>query len=201
MRIGFCGAHRVGKTTLALEIAKQLAIEFIPVSVSKSFAELGMDVKSELSRGDTWAVQRRILERYKETANYVNEFVVDRTPYDFIAYTKHRYVTGFESYDAQCYDEVNLDVVFVVQPGIKYEYAATSFDEDTIHSIHCNVLSAVMGHSLATVFSGSEKHLLNMSKANPVKAVQSPIVFVLPKTLLDLEDRVSFVKTIVQNIK
>jgi hypothetical protein len=132
MRIGFSGAHRTGKTTLAKNVADSLKIEFHPTKVSE--APIWKAIRSSPSNHFTFAER---LEIQKHLANYLDgqygnikekAYVVDRTPLDVLGYL-------FANLDSTCSNlwsaqtrslieqaiescEKYFSKIFLIQPGI-----------------------------------------------------------------------------------
>lgn len=127
--IGFCGAHRTGKTTLAQQLSSQLGLKFVATSTSAVFARHGLNPAAGLdSRTRLW-IQGKILENAQQSWALApaEGFVTDRTPIDFIAYTLadvqgHTEIrfTALERYLEQCFEALDkyFQQLFVVQPGI-----------------------------------------------------------------------------------
>ncbi len=130
MRIGICGAHRVGKTTLAAEYASQCCVDFLQQRVSDVFAKLGLPVDGALTAEQRIQVQSAVLDAYKAITGRRMAFVIDRTPVDFIAYTLAN-ITQADLLDKQVDELVeqyvhdcvvaaasSLDLIVLVRPGI-----------------------------------------------------------------------------------
>jgi hypothetical protein len=84
MRIGFCGAHRTGKSTLAAAVAERLGLDLLPnpntakakgfdMKNNHRFTEAGIDLQT--------TIMVNMLER-----EVGDRFVADRTPIDAAAY-------------------------------------------------------------------------------------------------------------------
>lgn len=132
-RIGLCGSHRTGKTTLAQALAQRHDIDFVVTSVSAIFkqhtlqADAIMDFKARL-----W-IQQRILETAEKLWQAAPaHFVTDRTPLDFMAYTlcdiqgtTQVDFNELTQYITRCFDVINRTFthIVVVQPGIPLIYA------------------------------------------------------------------------------
>ena len=88
MSIGFAGAQRVGKTTLARAAGQLLNIPFVETTASAIYAQHGMDPKANYSLDDRIWIQQRILAEFtKVWSDYSGHpFVTDRTPLDLYAY-------------------------------------------------------------------------------------------------------------------
>ena len=85
--IGLCGAHRTGKTTLAIALSESLNIPYVPIHTKNIFKRLhilpdkNMDFRTRLGiqeeilmqACDIWAVEEK-------------PFICDRTPIDMMAY-------------------------------------------------------------------------------------------------------------------
>jgi chloramphenicol 3-O-phosphotransferase len=86
--IGICGAHRTGKTTLAIALSKTLNMPFIEIGTSAIFTERGLDPAKPMDfRSRLW-VQQTILRRACNIWEETNEtFICDRTSIDMMAYT------------------------------------------------------------------------------------------------------------------
>ncbi|QNK01734.1 AAA family ATPase [Dyella telluris] len=86
--IGFIGAHRVGKTTLAKDLAKEFDLEFLETNVSGFLKEQGVDPKENLDFQARLKIQDSVLEFLAgQYAAATGIFIADRTPMDVAAYT------------------------------------------------------------------------------------------------------------------
>ena len=97
MRIGFCGSHRSGKTTLAKLVASQREIQFVESPASEIVKRYGFDMGRDnrltfepIRNGVMECGVDMRLEIYDELAerclNAGEHFVSDRTPIDVAAY-------------------------------------------------------------------------------------------------------------------
>ena len=86
MRVGICGAHRVGKSTLARLLADRMALTMIDAGVSKVFAEMGLSPSSTLDASSRLSVQERILKKFEQVMSGGERVIIDRTPIDMVAY-------------------------------------------------------------------------------------------------------------------
>lgn len=127
------GAHRVGKTTLAQEYAKQNGWHFAQTSVSAWIKELGHDPATVHSDfGTRLDVQEHVLEKLsvflKESQG--EKVITDRSPLDLLAWTmteangdlvKPEHQERFKKYTDQCFDLANryFSTLLLVQPGIE----------------------------------------------------------------------------------
>lgn len=133
--IGLVGAHRVGKTTLAREFAKEQRIAFLQTNTSAIFKAVGMDPKVDYPLSTRIALQHVILEglvkQYEMAAQKARLWITDRTPLDTAAYmladvTRENCAgEGLSdtvvSYVEECIKVTNrfFGVLVLVQPGIE----------------------------------------------------------------------------------
>lgn len=86
--IGFCGAHRTGKTTLAAEVSACLGLPFVRTSTSGVFRRAGLDPADSLTITQRLDIQKQVLTT--AIAQWqpmgTSPFVSDRTPVDMGAY-------------------------------------------------------------------------------------------------------------------
>jgi hypothetical protein len=131
MRIGFCGAHRTGKSTLARIIAEQLGIHFLVTSVSQApiWKETQTSPSDIVVFSERLKIQFGLLDYLRGQYEKAEKaFVADRTPLDLLGYL-------FASVDHTCSDlwsnatrsyvnevidlaQKHFDKIFLVQPGI-----------------------------------------------------------------------------------
>lgn len=85
--IGFSGASRTGKTTLAKAVAEKLGFHFYETNVSGSMKALGYDMVSNMPFEKRLEAQEALLHHHLNTLNELpRPFIADRTPIDFIGY-------------------------------------------------------------------------------------------------------------------
>ncbi|NJK35477.1 MAG: AAA family ATPase [Oscillatoriales cyanobacterium SM2_2_1] len=86
--IGFCGAHRTGKTTLAAEVSTYLGVPFVRTSTSLVFRRAGLDPADPLTIAQRLDIQQQVLTtaiaQWQPMGSSL--FVSDRTPVDMGAY-------------------------------------------------------------------------------------------------------------------
>ena len=87
MRIGLTGAHRVGKTTLAVELAKELAIKFIRTNVVDYYRQHKIFPNNNIPINKRYEIQQNILTGVENQLNNKDNFITDRTPIDFFSYS------------------------------------------------------------------------------------------------------------------
>ncbi|WP_375292162.1 AAA family ATPase [Sphingomonas melonis] len=133
MRIGFCGAHRTGKTTLARTIARIYQLPLLSSSASAVAARHSFDMAhhNRLDTGISMQVEQleTMIEGFE--ANPAG-FVSDRTPLDAAAYlladatasagtplSRETAVTYVEK--AMALTAKHFDAVILVPPAITFE--------------------------------------------------------------------------------
>ncbi|MFN6383158.1 MAG: AAA family ATPase, partial [Pseudanabaena sp.] len=86
--LGLCGAHRTGKTTLAIAISSDLNLPFVRTTTSQVFAQLGLDPAEPMDFQTRLFVQNHVLDAAEQVwQESASPFISDRTPIDMIAYT------------------------------------------------------------------------------------------------------------------
>ena len=129
--LGFCGAQRVGKTTLAKAYAESTnsSIQFVATNTRQVFTRLGVSPKEQYPIDQRLTIQSAILEELRSQWKDNKNAVFDRTPLDVLAYMEADVLRDFPSdskivdqymtYRKQCLDAINLfDAIVLVQPGI-----------------------------------------------------------------------------------
>jgi hypothetical protein len=129
--IGLTGAHRVGKTTLAREFAKQEGYTFIETSASRSMLAAGFDPARDYTLVQRLDAQRAVLEGLVAAYRAAPaRFITDRTPIDSAAYlladvTRENAGPMLQGeimeYVSDCIEATNryFAVLVLVQPGIR----------------------------------------------------------------------------------
>ncbi|RKZ38317.1 MAG: AAA family ATPase [Gammaproteobacteria bacterium] len=155
-RIGICGSHRTGKTTLAKAIATYKRIPFVQTSTRQVFEKHGlhpglpMDFKTRL-----W-IQHRVIEATITLWQAEKgSFVTDRTPIDFMAYTLAD-IQGatevdfidLEAYLTQCFNITNqfFTQLAVLQPAIPLVYEEGKAALNKAYIEHLNLLVQGLCH-------------------------------------------------------
>gem|GEM_PF-320076 len=86
--IGLCGAHRTGKTTLAIALSKKINMPFAEIGTSKLFGDRNLDPAKPMDFRTRLHIQRIILNHAETIWFEMDEsFICDRTPIDMAAYT------------------------------------------------------------------------------------------------------------------
>jgi DNA polymerase III gamma/tau subunit len=134
--IGFSGAHRTGKTTLAREFASVLEFQNLETNTSKFLKDnADIDVCNITSLHERIKVQKIILGKHIEDIKSGKNIVTDRTPIDMLAYTLGELTMNnapedvwaeFETYRQIALEATSryYDIIFVTQPLPSYEQEA-----------------------------------------------------------------------------
>jgi hypothetical protein len=86
--IGLCGAHRVGKTTLAQAVSQASGLPFLQTHTSQIFKRHGLDPAKRMTFAARLSIQQDILSAAVEIWSLADSrFISDRTPLDMAAYT------------------------------------------------------------------------------------------------------------------
>ena len=159
---GLCGAHRVGKTTLAKTFAEMTGLPFVQTNVVDTFLRMGLDPQAEYEFGERLEIQQEIMTDLH--ARYLlapKRFVTDRTPMDVFAYTladvRRGSLTEWMEQDLEALWKyamritlTHLSMVALIQPGIPLvdnplkAQASTGYIEH-INSILIGLLMSKMG--------------------------------------------------------
>jgi hypothetical protein len=88
VKIGLGGSHRTGKTTLALAIAQKKNIAFVKTDTGAVFKRQGLHPAAPMDFNTRLEIQHQVLEAAVQVWQAeTSDFITDRTPLDFIAYT------------------------------------------------------------------------------------------------------------------
>ena len=148
--LGLCGAHRTGKTTLAIAISNHLNIPFVRTTTSQVFADLGLDPAEPMDFKTRLFVQNHVLDAAEQVwKDSSNPFVSDRTPIDMIAYTlgdiQGKTEVDFDllsQYIDRCFISTNqfFQSLAIIQPGIPLVYEEGKATLNGAYIEHINVL-------------------------------------------------------------
>lgn len=148
--LGLCGAHRTGKTTLAIALSSRLNIPFIRTTTSQVFAQLGLDPAEPMDFKTRLFVQHHVLDAAEQVwQNSSSPFVSDRTPIDMIAYTlgdiQGKTDVDFDllnQYIDRCFASTNqfFQNLAIIQPGIPLVYEQGKAALNAAYIEHINVL-------------------------------------------------------------
>ena len=148
--LGLCGAHRTGKTTLAIAISSHLNIPFVRTTTSQVFADLGLDPAEPMDFKTRLFVQNHVLDAAEQVwQTSVTPFVSDRTPIDMIAYTlgdiQGKTEVDFDllnAYCDRCFASTNqfFQNLAIIQPGIPLVYEQGKAALNAAYIEHINIL-------------------------------------------------------------
>ena len=137
VRLGFIGAHRSGKTTLAEAIALRTSCSLVKTQVS-----------------DVLWIQQQIIQTTRQSWQLAH-FVTDRTPIDFMAYTLADIqgetivdIPALETYLTTCFEVTNqiFTHLILVQPGIPLVYAPGKAALNKAYIEHLNTVMLGLCH-------------------------------------------------------
>ena len=156
-KIGLCGGHRVGKTTLAQATAEAQHLYFAVTDSSTVFKKQGIDPATPLDFMTRLAMQHAILDAacivWQDSQHAT--FITDRTPIDFMAYTLADIQgttivdeVALDKYIQRCFAVTNVTFshLIVVQPGIPLVYAAGKAALNRAYIEHLNTLVLGLCH-------------------------------------------------------
>jgi hypothetical protein len=148
--LGLCGAHRTGKTTLAIAISSHLNIPFVRTTTSQVFAQLGLDPAEPMDFQTRLFVQNHVLDAAEQVwQESASPFISDRTPIDMIAYTlgdiQGKTDVDFNllsQYIDRCFASTNqfFQNLAIIQPGIPLVYEEGKAALNAAYIEHINVL-------------------------------------------------------------
>ncbi len=156
--LGLCGAHRTGKTTLAIALSAHLSIPFVRTTTSQVFAQLGLDPAEPMDFKMRLFVQNHVLDAAEQVwQSSLSPFVSDRTPIDMIAYTlgdiQGKTEVDFDllnQYINRCFASTNqfFQNLAIIQPGIPLVYAEGKAALNAAYIEHINILIIGLCHDL-----------------------------------------------------
>jgi AAA domain len=154
--LGLCGAHRTGKTTLAIALASRLSIPFVRTTTSQVFAQLGLDPAEPMDFKTRLFVQNHVLDAAEQVwQESASPFVSDRTPIDMIAYTlgdiQGKTEVDFDllsQYIDRCFASTNqfFQNLAIIQPGIPLVYETGKAALNAAYIEHINILVIGLCH-------------------------------------------------------
>lgn len=182
--IGFAGAHRTGKTTLAREFAARSGIPYIETRASGTFARLGLNPKADYSLRERIIVQMAILDDMSEIWSHAPKmFISDRTPVDMMAYmladVRRENVDSETDGRISEYCDLCLKVteryfrmLYVLQPGIPI------VDEEG----KAPAIASYIEHINAIIVGTAMTRFINSDMS---------LIYVAPRNVTDLEARIA----------
>lgn len=148
--LGLCGAHRTGKTTLAIAISTDLNLPFVRTTTSQVFAQLGLDPAEPMDFQTRLFVQNHVLDAAEQVwQESASPFISDRTPIDMIAYTlgdiQGKTDVDFNllsQYIDRCFASTNqfFQNLAIIQPGIPLVYEEGKAALNAAYIEHINIL-------------------------------------------------------------
>ena len=129
--LGFVGAHRTGKTTLANKYSQSYGVKVVEMNITEIQREIGYNsANQEYDIDSRLMVQEYVLERFCAIYDDIddNQAVCDRTPLDLIGYTLcavNDSLTAEQSdrlqrYIQNCIEATNkyFTAILLIQPAI-----------------------------------------------------------------------------------
>ncbi|MBE9561952.1 MAG: AAA family ATPase [Proteobacteria bacterium] len=148
MKIGICGSHRTGKTTLAQAIANKTGTNLVKTDTNAVFIQQGLHPSQSLDFSTRLKIQKLIIQAAVKIWQTDN-FVTDRTPIDFMAYTLAE-IQGdtevdfveLEAYLTECFAVTNqiFSKLIVVQPAIPLVYETGKAALNKSYMEHLNII-------------------------------------------------------------
>ena len=152
--LGLCGAHRTGKTTLAIALSQTLNIPFIRIDSSSIFLQYKLHPSDKMDIRNRLFIQQKILEQAESIWFEVDEssFISDRTPIDMAAYLLADVGNGeldqhtqdeIMSYLGECFRVTKLyfNKLVLIPPAIPFvpsDYKAAN-NEPLIFKLHYSI--------------------------------------------------------------
>lgn len=177
-RLGFAGAHRTGKSTMARSLSLNfmpqdgIIYEFVPAHVSKApvWAECHMTPSEQLTFAERVVLQQGILDHMKTIYQQAPAYAVyDRTPIDFVGYLmanvdttcSNLFTSQVERFIGDCIRltmQAN-DKIIIIQPAIKAEEDAGKTGKTFLSKPY---QMAVNNHIIATCvkYLSQDKYLI-----------------------------------------
>jgi predicted ATPase len=185
--IGLCGGHRVGKTTLAAELARQMSSIFVPTQTSAVFFRHGLRPDMSLNFATRLRIQNEVLSDAKQLwRTQTQDFITDRTPLDFIAYTLAdiQAQTAVEFEILKCYINACFQStleffshLILVQPGIPLVFETGKAALNQAYIEHLNTL------------------LLGLIHDEPLQDNFQKKIIIIPRVMTGLQARCDFLNS------
>lgn len=148
MRVGLCGAHRVGKTTLIQQLVERTHLSAVKTSTTQVFKDNGLDPSKHYDFKTRLNIQFKILDALNRSYQTDN-FITDRTPIDTLAYllcdvnnsVPENCEEDIIRYYNLCNDSCKqFDLIILVQPGINVVYEEGKALNSISYMEHLNVV-------------------------------------------------------------
>jgi hypothetical protein len=155
-RIGLCGSHRTGKTTLGEAVARERNIPFVRTRVSDVFRQNSLHPSDSMDFNTRLQIQQRIIADSEAVwKSEKGDFVTDRTPIDMMAYTLSD-IQGataadfheLEKYLTHCFEISNqiFTLLCVIQPAIPLVYEQGKAALNLAYMEHLNAVILGLCH-------------------------------------------------------
>lgn len=151
MRIGICGAHRTGKTTLARALARRLKVYYLKHHSAPVFKRERLSADTPMDFDHRFHVQKELLKdgSLMWERHHDGEFITDRCPIDYLGYTladiqgsTQTSIHMLDAYQNECFDNLNRYFTHLVllQPGIPVVPAEGKAPLNEAYMMHLNAL-------------------------------------------------------------
>lgn len=188
---GLSGAHRTGKTTLAIKTSEAAGIPYLKFDTASVFEKLGTTFSDIQTVSDRIEVQRAIIQyAHNLYRDQVVAFVTDRTPVDIAAYlmaditanvgTPAEQSAILEMYE-DCIDITaqHFKTIVCVPPGIPYVAAEGKPPMNAAYQMH--------------------HHLLCLGISKDTRLIDTTVCSIR-KNVINLDDRVSIMMHILGGV-
>ncbi len=153
LKIGLCGSHRTGKTTLAKEISFKTGMPFVKTSTSEVFEQSGLHPAEPMDFKTRIWIQHQVIDAAERVWQAEQgSFVTDRTPVDMIAYTlgdiqgtTEADFNELKNYMDHCFEVTNkyFTRLAVIQPAIPLVFEKGKAKLNRAYMEHLNTV--IMG--------------------------------------------------------
>ena len=176
--IGFSGAQRVGKSTLAKLVAERFGLTYADAEIAKTIQRLNLSAKEQYDIETRFWIQQQILDDFEALCkSKATTCVFDRTPLDFIVYMQADILRDFPNHLEQAYHTFEKNCLrafrmfecFIVQPGIPLTEDAKSAPASPAYMTHYTNIMIGIAFNLHDTY-------------------------IMPKNILSLEDRIKYVE-------
>jgi hypothetical protein len=173
--IGLSGAHRTGKTTLARIFAQRYGFALRQTDTAAVFQQHGFDPAQPLDFNTRLWLQEQVLAAAQTLWAAPGDFICDRTPLDFMAYTLGDIQGNTEvdyerlcAYLNRCFEALNsaFKHLIIVQPGIPLVHEAGKAALNKAYIEHLNSLVLGLAHDprQSCAFAIMPRDLLNLDQ-------------------------------------
>lgn len=173
--IGLCGAHRVGKTTLAQAVSQARRLPFLQTQTGQVFKRYGLDPAKPMAFATRLSIQWEILSAAVEVWRRAeSRFISDRTPLDMAAYTLAD-IQGTTEVDGaaltayldDCLQNTNqfFSTLIIIPPGIPlvHEPGKAALHNGYIEHLHTLVVGLCHDPRLSPKVCQLARHVLSLN--------------------------------------